>query len=154
MLIEKSDCFSCEKADDCSIAAEAKKFLRIKNAMRKADLNTVPAQLAAIPNNALMCDKYYGKIWREAGNLKKVEQRIERLWYMLPQYLLRLELLIKVAETVGANGGLIFERIVSFKDSTGIVNMGEPVESIKVLFAEKVIQYAIIDEKIVISGVV
>lgn len=152
-LVEDSDCSACEKAGECRIVSDAQGFLRIKNAMRKAELNTVPAQLATMPNNALMCDKYYSVIWREAKNLKEVERRITNLWDRLPQYLLQLELLIKVAEAVGTKGGRILERIVTFRDSVGIVIGDKPVQSVRVLANDKITQYDIFDSKIVISEV-
>ncbi|MDR2694690.1 MAG: DUF2357 domain-containing protein [Chitinispirillales bacterium] len=138
MLVEKSECADCGKRDGCSRVSELQGFLWIKNAMRKTGLNDVREQVAAVPNNALLCDKYYSVVRRETENMKKVEERIERKWNKLPELLLRMELLIKSADTVGdavlaGKEVKIFERVVTYQDGVGIVCGGKPVESVKIL---------------------
>jgi len=144
MLLEKSGCADCGNGDDCSAASELWSFLRIKNAMRKTGLNEVKAHVAAVPNNALLCDKYYSVVRRETENLKKVEARIEEKWEKLPKLLLRLELLIKSAQFVAAAAAdanneevRIFERVVTYKNGEGIVCGEKPVENVKILVRDK-----------------
>jgi len=138
MLLEKSGCSKCDKIDDCSRVSELQGFLWIRNAMRKIGLNEVREQLAAIPNNALLCDKYYSVVRRETENLKKVEELIAGKWDELPKLLSRAELLITSANIIGdaVRNGIevkIFERVVTYKDGVGIVCGEEPVESVKIL---------------------
>lgn len=138
MLAEKSGCAGCGKRDDCTRLSELQGFLRIRNVMRRTGLNEVGEQVAAVPNNALLCDKYYSVVRRESENLKKVEERIDRKWDKLPELLLRAELLITSAQIMGdvVRDGIevkIFERVVTYKDGVGIVCGGKPIESVKIL---------------------
>jgi len=162
MLLAKSECADCGKRDRCFRVSKLQGFLLIKNVMRRTGLNDVGEQIAAVPNNALLCDKYYGVIRRETENMKKVEERIAKKWDKLPELLLRAELLIKSAEIMSdsfrdGNEVKIFERVVTYRDGVGIVCGEKPVNRVKFLVKDKLktvmktAEIAVADDRIVVK---
>lgn len=144
-MLEKTDCASCEKADDCEIIGGMRSFLRIKNRIRQSKLSGVSAKLAVMPNNALLCDKYYNVVWRSTLRMRKAEERIIELWMVVPEYLLQLELLIKAVSLLTNKQGRLFEKVVSYANGKGLIYQGVPVKCICVEYGGNSVVTAKID---------
>lgn len=129
-MLEDTDCVTCEKAEECEIIKGVNGFLQIHNRIRKTELSEIAAKPAVVPNNALLCDKYYNVIWRALLRMRKAEERIRELWIVLPEYLLQLELLIKAVSLIADKQGRVFESIVSYANGKGLICRNNPVQRI------------------------
>jgi hypothetical protein len=149
-LLEKSGCTACEKIDECENTSGINTFLSLKNRIRQNELSNIIGQLYSMPNNVLLCDKYYNVIWRSVSRIRKTEERIKKLWEFLPKYILQLQLLIKAVGIISDKKGRVFESIITYEIGKGIVKNGKPLEHIKIEYqGNSVITLVIENEKII-----
>ncbi len=128
-----SACADCPSYDSCEKIKGVSSFLRIKNRIRQSELQSVPAKMCAVPNNVLLCDKYYKVIWKSLSQVRGFEDSVKELWDKLESYVLRLELLIKVAGYLRDESEIrIVEKIVYFKENVGLIDAlnDEPLEEV------------------------
>ena len=123
-MLDKSACGKCERYETCEAGSIklVREFMRAKNRIRQSELSDVPPEAAAVPNNALMCDKYYKRIWDSYLQYRRFESNVRSLWDRLEDYFANLDLLLTATEIYCADpNAILIDKIVRYEPNVGYV---------------------------------
>lgn len=109
--------------EDCIRFDQMESYLKLERKYNKSKLAEVMPKVVIQPNNALISDKYYSKVWRAYQQILEYKKKVEKNWHNILERYTNCVYLSLVAEISTVNTFRLINQVNLISDEDGIINV-------------------------------